>query len=92
MRSIKDVEFVGKYDFDAESAKSFASWGGQSFSVNIFQWGLKSSGKEMKPLKCTVRVKGNCSDVDKVLSFCENVVNDLDNGIWDGRKTVYVNW
>lgn len=92
MYNSKDIQFVGKHDYDRESAEKFASWNVQSFSVNIFKWGLKSNGKEMKPLKCVVRVYGKPSEKEKVFNFCEKVVEDLDNGIWDGRKSVYVNW
>jgi hypothetical protein len=58
MYNTKDIKIVGKHDYDKESAERFASWGGKSFSVNVFQWGLKSNGKEMKPLKGVVRVSG----------------------------------
>ncbi len=90
MYNTKDIQFVGKYDYDKESAERYASWGGKTFSVNIFQWGIKSNGKEMKPLKCVVRVSGYPSKKDKVFEYCENIIRDLDNGVWDGRKTVVV--
>lgn len=90
MYNVKDIQFVGKHDYDKESAERFASWGGKSFSVNIFQWGLKSNGKEMKPLKGLVRVSGSPSNKEKVFEFCENVVKDLDANLWDGRKSVTV--
>jgi hypothetical protein len=90
MHNTKDIQFVGKHDYDKESAERFASWGGNSFSVNIFQWGLKSNGKEMKPLKCVVRVSGNPNDKDKVFAEAERIVNLLDAGKWDGRKSVSV--
>jgi hypothetical protein len=90
MYNTKDIQFVGKHDYDKESAERFASWGGKSFSVNIFQWGLKSNGKEMKPLKCVVRVSGSPSNKEKVFEYCEHVVRLLDEGEWDGRKTVFI--
>ena len=90
MYNTKDIQFVGKHDYDKESAERFASWGGKSFSVNIFQWGLKSNGKEMKPLKCVVRVNGNSKDKEKVFAEAEKIVNLLDAGKWDGRKSVSV--
>ena len=37
MYNSKDIQFVGKHDYDKESAEKFASWGGNSFSVNIMQ-------------------------------------------------------
>lgn len=90
MYNTKDIQFVGKHDYDKESAENFASWGGKSFSVNIFQWQLKSNGKEMKPGKGVVRVHGSPDDKDKVFNMVEHVVKDLDNGEWDGRKNVSV--
>ena len=90
MYNKKDIQFVGKHDYDKESAKRYASCGVESFSVNIFKWGLKSNGKEMKPLKCVVRVNGKPSEQEKVFEICEMVVCDLDNNNWNGRKSVLV--
>ena len=90
MYNERDIQFVGKHDYDKKSAENLAYWGNNSFSVNIFQWGLKSNGKEMKPLKCVVRVSGSPKIKDKVFELCENIVKDLDNGDWDGRKTVFI--
>ena len=92
MYNPKDVQFIGKHDFDALSARRYARFCEKSFSVNIFKWGLKNNGKEMKPLKCVVRVYGSPDNIENVFKFCENVVKDLDSGIWDGRKSVVVNW
>jgi len=56
MYNPKDIQFVGKHDYDALSARRYARLCEKSFSVNIFKWGLKNNGK------------------------------------WDGRKSVVVNW
>ena len=88
MYNVKDTQFVGKHDFDKESAEKFAQWGGDSFSINIFQWELKSDGKSMKRGKCVVRLKSTLSKLHMALLTAENIVDDLDKGIWDGRKTV----
>lgn len=90
MYNLKDIQFVGKHDYDKESAEKFASWNGKSFSVNIFKWGLKTNGKEMKPLKCVVRVSGSPLNKEKVFESCENIIKDLDNGTWSGKKSVIV--
>jgi hypothetical protein len=90
MYNTKDIKIVGKHDYDKESAERFASWGGKSFSVNVFQWGLKSNGKEMKPLKGVVRVSGRPINKEKVFAEVERIVNLLDAGKWDGRKSVVV--
>ncbi len=88
MYNPKDIQFVGKHDYDKESAERYSKFNVKTFSVNIFKWGLMSNGKKMKPLKCVVRVSGAPKDKDRIFEFCENVVKDLDLGIWDGRKTV----
>ena len=90
MYNTKDIQFVGKHDYDKESAENFASLNGKSFSVNIFKWELKSNGKEMKPLKGVVRVSGSPLNKEKVFEFCDNAVKDLDNNLWDGRKSVVI--
>ncbi len=86
-----DIQFVAKHDYDKQSAERFASYGGKSFSVNIFQWVLKSNGKSMKPSKGIVRVSGAPEIQVKVFEMAENIVKLLDAGDWDGRKTVVVN-
>lgn len=92
MYNIKDTVFLGKHDFDRESAKKFATMNNETFSVNIFVWELKSNGKEMKRGKCVVRVKGKSTEFEKVIDHAEFIVSQLDNDEWDGRKTVSVNW
>jgi len=86
----EDIQFVGKFDYDKESSEGFASLGIKTFSVNIFKCGIKKNGKELKPLKCVVRISGNVENKDKVFNFCEYVVKSLDNNNWDGRKNVFV--
>lgn len=90
MYNSKDIQHVGKYDYDKESAEKFASWNGKSFSVNIFKWQLKSNKKEMKMGKGVVRVSGSPSIKDKVFAEAEKIINLLDAGQWDGRKSVTV--
>lgn len=90
MYNKKDIQFFGKHDYDKESAERYASYNTNTFSVNIFKWGMKSNGKEMKPLKCVVRVHGNPLNKKNVFEVCENIIKDLDNNMWDGRKSVFV--
>lgn len=90
MYNAKDIKFAGKHDYDRESAENFASWGGKSFSVNIFRWELKSNGKEMKKGKGVVRVSGSPDVRGKMFSEADRIVRLLDEGKWDGRKTVTV--
>lgn len=84
------TQFVGRHDYDGESAKSMAGSWANSFSIGIFKWEMNSSGKAMKRGKVIVRVSGPCSKEKDVFSMAENVVKMLDNGDWDGRKTVKV--
>lgn len=91
MYNSKDIQFVGKHDYNRESAELYASNPMfESFSVNIFQWELKSSGKSIKPSKGLVRVRGNTSDKQKVFEFCEIIVKELDEGTWNGRRSITV--
>ncbi len=89
MYNIKDVQFVGKHDYDKENCLAETGWN-KTFSVGIFKWELKNNRKSMKKGKTIVRVSGLVTDKEKVFAFAENVVNDLDANLWDGRKTVVV--
>ena len=91
MYNAKDIQFVGKHDYDKESAEKMASIRSiNSFSVGIFQWVLKNNGKEMKPSKAVVRVYGGTFNKEKVFECCNKIVKDLDANICDGRKTVSI--
>lgn len=89
MYNIKDVQFVGKHDYDKENAITESGWN-KTFSVGIFKWELKSNGKSMKKGKAVVRVSGLVENKERVFEFAENVVKDLDANLWDGRKSVVV--
>lgn len=89
MYNIKDIQFVGKHDYDKENAITQIGWN-KTFSVGIFKWELKSNGKSMKKGKAIVRVSGLVENKEKVFKFAENVVKDLDADVWDGRKSVFV--
>jgi hypothetical protein len=89
MYNIKDIQFVGKHDYDKESA-ILGGWN-KTFSVGIFKWELKNNRKSMKKGKTIVRLYGLVTDKEKVFAAAERVVNDLDAGVWDGRKSVVVN-
>lgn len=91
MYNLKDIQFVGKHDFDNESALRM-SWQGwnETFSIGIFKWEMKNNDKEMKKGKTIVRVLGDCNNRDQVFNMAEQVVKSLDLGDWDGRKTVNV--
>ena len=91
MYNPKDIQFVGKHDYDDASASEYAANENfKSFSINIFKWELASSGKIMKRSKGIVRVSGPVEKEKEVFNMAENVVNILDKEDWDGRKTVVV--
>lgn len=88
MYNPKDVQFVGKYDYDESTYwhKGIAN----TFSVGIFQWEMKSNGREMKRGKSVVRVSGSTSNPEKVYSKAKEVVVLLDNGKYNGPKYISV--
>lgn len=89
MYNPKDIQFTGKHDFDKDNSLSEGTWN-KTFSVGIFKWELKSNKKSMKKGKCIVRISGLVENRENIFQFAENVVKDLDNDMWDGRKTVIV--
>jgi hypothetical protein len=85
----KDTQFVGKYDYDKDSAEDFASHHFfKSFSIGVFRWELKNNGNSMKRGKVAVRVSGPITKKKDVFEMADNIVKALDAGDWDGRKTV----
>ena len=89
MYNVKDIQFVGKHDYDKENSLSDSGWN-KTFSVGIFKWELKSDGKSMKKGKTVVRISGVVENKEKVFDFAENAIKDLDSDMWDGRKYVLV--
>ena len=89
MYNVKDIQFVGKHDYDKENSLSDSGWN-KTFSVGIFKWELKSNGKSMKKGKTVVRISGVVENKEKVCDFAENAIKDLDSDMWDGRKYVLV--
>lgn len=89
MYNPKDIQFVGKHDYDKEKSLSEGGWN-KTFSIGIFKWELKGNGKSMKKGKAVVRVSGDVINKEKVFNMAEKVVEILDKGKWDGRKTIVV--
>lgn len=87
MYNPNDIQFVGKHDYDRDAALTGPGLN-KTFSVGIFKWELKSSGKQMKKGKCVVRVAGEVAKAEDVFKMAENIVSHLDSDLWDGRKTV----
>lgn len=90
MYNFKDIQFVGKHDYDKSTANRFASGSEKSFSVNIFRRELKLNKKQMKRGKGLVRVTGSPSVKEKVFAEAERIIKLLDSGQWSGQKNVSV--
>ena len=88
MYNQKDIQFVGKHDYDKDSA--ILSGLNKTFSIGIFRWELKSNGKSMKKGKAVVRVIGEVSNASNVFIAAEEIVNQLDAGKWGRQKTFTV--
>jgi len=88
MYNTKDVQFVGMHDYDKVSAKGFADNSHDSFSVGIFQWVMKSKGKQMKRSKVLVRISGHPSQRIQVFELAESIVLLLDLNLYTGVKNV----
>lgn len=87
MYNSKDLQFVGKHDYD----KNRLILAGRTFSVNIFQWQMKkTSTLEMKRSKCVVRVKGLTNDKENVLAKVEELIQILDAGKWKGKLSLTI--
>jgi hypothetical protein len=89
MYNTKDIQFVGKHDYDKENSSSEGGWN-KTFSIGIFKWELKGNGKSMKKGKAIVRISGDVINKESVFGVAENVTKLLNEGNWDGRKTVVV--
>ena len=83
-----------KHDYSGSCAPQYA---GQqvltmqnTFSVGIFQWLPKASGKGLKKSAVIVRVKGYISEPEKVYQKAKEICLQLDNGLYKGKKSVSV--
>lgn len=93
MYNPKDIQFVGKHDYDKSGALDMVNhfkYQFKRFSIGIFQWELKSNGKSMKKGKILVRIKADIADQNKAFKLADLIVSQLDAGEWDGRKTVSI--
>lgn len=61
-----------------------------SFSLGIFEWVPKASGKGVKRGKVKVRVSGPMSNPRLVYARAREIVKQLDKGTYNGTKHVQV--
>ncbi len=74
---------------DGRLSKEYrAHW--ETFSLGVFQWVAKSSGKGLKKGNVKVRVKGLTADPDPVFAKAREIAADLDAGTYTGPKTITV--
>lgn len=90
MYNPKDIQFEGKHDFKFVGISDYYKQNYETFSIGIYQLNLTANGKRLKPSKAIVRVKGYTVQEEEVKKYAEQVVKMLDNGEWDGRKSVFV--
>ena len=90
MYNRKDIQFEGKHDFYPLSKDTHASYAVKSISTRIVKLELRTKGKSLKDSKAIVRVHGPLNKIDDINKMAENIVKDLDEGNWDGRKNVFV--
>lgn len=60
------------------------------FSVGIFQWLPKSSGKGLKKSAVKFRIKGNVNDAEKVYSQAKIICDKMNNGFIPKKKSMTV--
>ena len=83
---------AGKHDFTGACAPShaFASRSWITFSVGVFQWLPKASGKGLKRGPVKVRVAGLVSDPEAVNAKAREIAAQLDAGTYSGPRRVDV--
>lgn len=64
--------------------------GQHTFSVGIFQWLPKSSGKGLKKSAVKFRIKGNVNDAEKVYKKAKECCKMMDDGLIFKTKSMTV--
>jgi hypothetical protein len=75
------VPTAGLWDFDGECKPEIVAVcasNQQTFSVSVFQWIPKSSGKGLKRSKAIKRITGSVNDFEKIYSKAELFCIDKD--------------
>ncbi len=73
-------QIEGRHGFDGEFMpnKDSKFFPGATFSVSIFQWIPKASGKGLKKGKVVYRVRGRVGDAEKVYARAREVCRHFD--------------
>jgi hypothetical protein len=80
----------GKYGWQAQCAPGVSHWSGRwdTFSVGIFQWIPKASGKGFKKAKSIVRVRGLTDNPQELWAKVQEVISQLNAGTYTGPKSI----
>ena len=80
---------VGEHSYSGSCAPGQSKFSRfQTFSVGVFEWLPKASGKGLKKSKVKVRISGSSSQPDIVYREAERVAYALDKGTYKGPKNV----
>ena len=82
---------IYKHDFSGSCAPSKGALWNATFSVGIFQWIPKASGKGLKKSAVKFRIKGNMSEADKVYKKAKEICKMIDErGVMPATKSMTV--
>jgi hypothetical protein len=80
-----------KHDYSGSCAPGKSqSFGNAMFSVGIFQWLPKSSGKGLKKSAVKFRIKGNSSSPKVVYETAERWCKMMDKGVRPSTKSMTI--
>ena len=79
-----------KHDFSGSYAPcNGAVRSSNTFSVGIFQWIPKASGKDLKKSAVKFRIKGNVSEADKIYKKAKEICKMIDErGVMPATKSM----
>ena len=81
---------AGKHGFSGACVPG-SGWPGQhTFSVGVYEWVPKASGKGCKKSAVKVRVSGPIDDYDRVYAKAAEITAAIDAGTYTGPKHVRV--
>ena len=70
----------GEWDFDGACIPDVSHYHCRTFSVGIFQWLPKRSGRGLKRGKVVQRVRGLASDPEEVFALARAICDRLNGG------------
>ena len=83
-----DQTEAGKHGFDGACAPENTKCRFETFSVSVFQWIPKASGRGLKRGTAKVRVKGSTDRPEIVFAKAREIAAALDAGTYTGPKNV----